>query len=149
VKEVSQAELKLLCEKALMQFLATQELLAEEEMGSPLLGLMSLHDQWVIGPLEDLMALVGLGNSSLVSLVLLLEQGVTESLMKMRFPLGQVAQPWVDFLLRHWDIHKLIFHCFFCKCQIKNKCQCSSSRKRTVKVIPVDGALAGSETEDC
>jgi hypothetical protein len=96
VKEVSQAELKLLCEKALMQFLATQELLAEEEMGSPLLGLMSLHDQWVIGPLEDLMALVGLGNSSLVSLVLLLEQGVTESLMKMRFPLGQVAQPWVD-----------------------------------------------------
>jgi hypothetical protein len=75
VKEVSQAEHKLLCEKALMQFLATQELLAEEEMGSPLLGLMSLHDQWVIGPLEDLMALVGLGNSSLASLVLLLEQG--------------------------------------------------------------------------
>jgi hypothetical protein len=45
VKEVSQAELKLLFEKALMQFLANQELLAEEEMGSPLLGLMSLHDQ--------------------------------------------------------------------------------------------------------
>jgi hypothetical protein len=45
VKEVSQAELKLLCEKALMQFLATQELLAEEDMGSPLLGLVSLHDQ--------------------------------------------------------------------------------------------------------
>jgi hypothetical protein len=44
VKEVFQAELKLLCEKALMQFLATQELLAEEELGSPLLGL-SLHDQ--------------------------------------------------------------------------------------------------------
>jgi hypothetical protein len=59
VKEVFQAELKLLCEKVLMQFLATQELLAEEEMGSPLLGLMSLHDQWVIGPLEDLMALIG------------------------------------------------------------------------------------------
>jgi hypothetical protein len=99
VKEVFQAELKLLCEKALMQFLATQELLAAEEMGSPLLGLMSLHDQWVIGPLEDLMALVGLGSSSLVSLVLLLEQGVTESLMKMRFPLGQVLQPWVDLLV--------------------------------------------------
>jgi hypothetical protein len=96
VKEVFQAELKLLCEKALMQFLATQELLAEEEMDSPLLGLVSLHDQRVIGPLEDLMALVGLGSSSLASLVLLLEQGVTESLMKMRFPLGQVAQPWVD-----------------------------------------------------
>jgi hypothetical protein len=42
---VFQAELKLLCEKELMQFLAIQELLAEEEMGSPLLGLMSLHDQ--------------------------------------------------------------------------------------------------------
>jgi hypothetical protein len=68
-------------------------------MGSPLLGLMFLLDQWVIEPLEDLMALVGLGNSSLASLVLLSEQGVTESLMKMRFPLGQVAQPWVDLLV--------------------------------------------------
>jgi hypothetical protein len=86
VNEVFQAELKLLCEKALMQFLATQELLAEE-LGSPLLGL-SLHDQWVIGPLGDLMALVGLGSSSLASLVLLLGQGVIGSLMKMRFPLG-------------------------------------------------------------
>jgi hypothetical protein len=99
VKEVFQAELKLLCEKALMQFLASQELLAAEEKGSPLRGLMSLHDQWVIGPLEDLMALVGLGSSSLVSLVLLLEQGVIESLMKMRFPLGHATQPWVDLLV--------------------------------------------------
>jgi hypothetical protein len=98
VKEVFQAELKLLCEKALMQFMATQELLAEEELGSPLLGL-SLHDQWVIGPLGDLMTLVGLGSSSLASLVLLLEQGVIGSLMKMRFPLGQVTQPWVDLLV--------------------------------------------------
>jgi hypothetical protein len=72
VKEVFQAKLKLLCERALMQFLATQELL-EEEMGSPLLGLMFLLDRWVIEPLEDLMALVGLGNSSLASLVLLSE----------------------------------------------------------------------------
>jgi hypothetical protein len=56
-----------------MQFLATQELLAEQAMGSPLLGLMFLLDQWVIEPLEDLMALVGLGNSSLSSLVLLSE----------------------------------------------------------------------------
>jgi hypothetical protein len=53
VKEVSQVELKLLNEKVLMQLLATQGLLAEEEMGSPLLGLVSLHDQQVIGPLED------------------------------------------------------------------------------------------------
>jgi hypothetical protein len=99
VKEVFPAKLKLLCERALMQFLVTQELLAEEEMGSPLLGLMFLLDQWVIEPLEDLMAYVGLGNSSLASLVLLSEQGVIESLMKMRFPLGQVAQLWVDLLV--------------------------------------------------
>jgi hypothetical protein len=42
------------------------------------------------------MALVGLGNSSLESLMFLFEQGVIESLMKMRLLLGQVAQPWVD-----------------------------------------------------
>jgi hypothetical protein len=82
-----------------MQFLATQELLAEKEMGSPLLGLMFLLDQWVIEPLEDLMTPVGWGSSSLASLVLLSEQGVIESLMKMRFLLGQVAQPWVDLLV--------------------------------------------------
>jgi hypothetical protein len=50
----------------------------------------------VIGPLQDLTILVGLGNSSLESLVLLFEQGVIESLMKMRFPLEQAALPWVD-----------------------------------------------------
>jgi hypothetical protein len=44
VKEVFQAKLRLLGERALMQFLATQELLAEGEMGSPLLGLMFLLD---------------------------------------------------------------------------------------------------------
>jgi hypothetical protein len=65
-------------------------------MGSPLLGLISLLDQWVIGPLEDLMALIELINSSLGNMILLSEQGVIESLMKMKFPLGQVAQPWVD-----------------------------------------------------
>jgi hypothetical protein len=96
---VFQAKLKLLCERALMQFLATQGLLAEEELESPLPGLMLLPGQWVIEPLEDLMAPVGLGNSSLVSLVFLSEQGVIESLMKMRFPLGQVAQPWMDSLV--------------------------------------------------
>jgi hypothetical protein len=32
-------------------------------------------------------------------LVFLSEQGVIESLMKMRFPLGHVAQPWVDLLV--------------------------------------------------
>jgi hypothetical protein len=94
-----QAKLKLLRERALMQFLATLELLAEEEMGSPLLRLMFLSGQWVIEPLEDLMAPVGWGNSSLASLVSMSEKGVIESLMKMRFPLGQVAQLWVDLLV--------------------------------------------------
>jgi hypothetical protein len=96
---VFQAKMKLLCEGVLMQFLATQELLAEEKMGSPLLRLTFFLDQWVIEPLEDLMVLAGLGNSSLASLVLLSKQGMIESLMKMRFPLGQVAQPWVDLLV--------------------------------------------------
>jgi hypothetical protein len=44
VKEVSQAELKLLYEETLLLLLATQKLLAEEEKGSPLLELVSLHD---------------------------------------------------------------------------------------------------------
>jgi hypothetical protein len=94
-----QAKLKLLCERVLMQFLATQELLAGEEMGSPLLRLMFLPGQWVIEPLEDLMAPVGWGNLPLERLVFLSEQGVIESLMKMRSLLGQVAQPWVDLLV--------------------------------------------------
>jgi hypothetical protein len=91
---VFQVELKLLSEKALMQLLATRGLLAEEEKGSPLLGSMSLRDQQVIGPLEDLMILVGLGDSSLENSLLL--QRVIESPMKMRSPLEQVTQPWVD-----------------------------------------------------
>jgi hypothetical protein len=81
---VFQARLKLLCEKALL--LAAQGLLAEEEMDSPLLGLVSLHDQQVIVPLEDLTVLAGLGDSSLENSLLL--QKVIESLMKMRSPLG-------------------------------------------------------------
>jgi hypothetical protein len=81
---VFQAWLKLLCQKALL--LAAQGLLAEEEMGSPLLGLVSLHDQQVIVPLEDLTVLAGLGDSSLENSLLL--QKVIESLMKMRSPLG-------------------------------------------------------------
>jgi hypothetical protein len=44
VKRVFQAELKLLCGKALMRFLAIQKLLAEEKMGSPLLGLVTPFD---------------------------------------------------------------------------------------------------------
>jgi hypothetical protein len=78
------ARLKLLCEKALL--LAAQGLLAEKEKDSPLLGLMSLHDQQVIVPLEDLMVLAGLGGSSLENSLSL--QEVIESLMKMKSLLG-------------------------------------------------------------
>jgi hypothetical protein len=84
VKEVFQARQKLLCEKALL--LAAQKLLVEEKMGSPLLGLVSLHDQQVTVPLEDLTVLAELGDSSLENSLLL--QKVIESLMKMRSPLG-------------------------------------------------------------
>jgi hypothetical protein len=68
-----QAKLKLLCERAMMQSLVTLKLLAGEQLDSPLLGLMFPLDQRVIEPLEDLMARVGLGNSSLASLVFLFE----------------------------------------------------------------------------
>jgi hypothetical protein len=81
---VFQARLKLLCEKALL--LAAQGLLAEEKMGSPLLRLVFLLDQQVIVPLEDLMVLVELGDSSLKN-SLLLQKGIG-SLMKMKPPLG-------------------------------------------------------------
>jgi hypothetical protein len=81
---VFQARLKLLCEEALL--LAAQGLLAEEEMGSPLLGLASLHDLQVNVLLEDLTVLAGLGDSSLENSLLL--QKVIESLMRMRSPLG-------------------------------------------------------------
>jgi hypothetical protein len=86
VKKVLQLEPKLPSEEVLMQMLATHGLLAEEEMGPPLLGLVSLHDQQVIVPLEDLMVLAGPGDSSLENSLLL--QRVIESLVKMRSPLG-------------------------------------------------------------
>jgi hypothetical protein len=82
VKKVCQFELRLLSEKALMQLMAAHGLLAEEEMGSPLLGLVSLRDQQVIVPLEDLAALAGLGDSSLENSLPL------QKVMKMRSPLG-------------------------------------------------------------
>jgi hypothetical protein len=65
-----------------VQSLVTQGLLAEEEMDQPLLGLLSLHDQQVIVPLEDLMAPAGLGDSSLENSLLL------QKVMKMISPLG-------------------------------------------------------------
>jgi hypothetical protein len=96
VREVFQAKPKLLCERAMMQSLVSPKLLAGEKLDSPLLELMCLLDQWVIEPLGDSVAPVGLGDSSLVSLVFLSEQRVIESPMKMRFPLEQMAQPWED-----------------------------------------------------
>jgi hypothetical protein len=96
VKGVLVANLKLLCERVLIQSLATLKLLAGEETDSLLLRVMFLPGQWVIEPLKDLKALFGWGNSSLARLVFLSEQGVIESLMKIRSLLGHVAQPLVD-----------------------------------------------------
>jgi hypothetical protein len=53
----------------------------------------------VIEPLEDLEDPVERGSPSLVRLVFLSEQGVIESLMKMRSLRGQMVQPWVDLLV--------------------------------------------------
>jgi hypothetical protein len=65
-----------------MQLLVARGLLADEEWGLPLLGLLSLHDQQVIEPLEDLVAPVDLGDSSLGNVLLL------QKVMKMKSPLG-------------------------------------------------------------
>jgi hypothetical protein len=96
VREVLVEKLKLLCERVLIQSLATLKLLAGEEMDLPLLRLRFLPGQLGIEPLKDLKALVGRESSSLARWVFLSQQGVTESLMKMRSLLGQVAQPLVD-----------------------------------------------------
>jgi hypothetical protein len=94
-----QAKLKLLCERALVQSLVTLKLLAEEKLDSRLLRLMFLPGQWVIEPLEDLMAPVGLENLPLERLVFLSKQEVIGSLIKMRSPRGQMGQPWVELLV--------------------------------------------------
>jgi hypothetical protein len=65
-----------------MQLLVARGLLADEKWGLPLLGLLSLYDQQVIAPLEDLVAPAGLGDSSLENVLLL------QKVMKMRSPLG-------------------------------------------------------------
>jgi hypothetical protein len=82
VRKVLQVKLKLPRQKVLMQSLVTHGLLAEGELDPPLLGLVSLHDQQVIVPLEDLTAPAGLGDSSLENSLLL------QRVMKMRSPLG-------------------------------------------------------------
>jgi hypothetical protein len=99
VKEESEellAKLRLLFERVLVQSLADLKLLAEEEVDFPLLRLGFLPDQQEIEPLKGLKPLVGLKGSSLLKLTPLFEQGVTGSLMKMRFLLEQMAQLLVD-----------------------------------------------------
>jgi hypothetical protein len=76
--------------------MATLKLLAGEDMDLPLLRLGFLPGQQWIEPLKGLKSLVRWESSSLVRLVSLSEQGVIESLMKMKYLLGQVAQPLVD-----------------------------------------------------
>jgi hypothetical protein len=77
-----QVKLKLPSQKVLMQSLVTHGLLAEGELDPPLLGLVSLHDQQVIVPVEDLVAPAGPGDSSLENSLLL------QKVRKMRSPLG-------------------------------------------------------------
>jgi hypothetical protein len=59
VKEVLVAELKLLCERVLVQSLATLKLLAGEEMDLPLSKLGFLLGQRGIEPLKGLKSQVG------------------------------------------------------------------------------------------
>jgi hypothetical protein len=99
VKGEPLTKLKLLFGRVLVQFLATLKLLAGEEMDLPLVRLGFLPGQWGIEPLKDLKALVGWESSSLAKLVSLSEQGVIESLMNVKFPLGQLAQPLMDLLV--------------------------------------------------
>jgi hypothetical protein len=124
VKERLLAKLRLLCERVLMQPLVTLKFLAGEETELPLLRLGFLYGQWGIEPLKDLKTLVAWESSSLVRLVSLSEQGMIESLMKMKSLLGQAAQPLVDLYVEEQGIHRMIYQCFICKYQIKGKCQC-------------------------
>jgi hypothetical protein len=96
VKEELLAKLRLLFERVLVQPLVDLKLLAAEEVNLPLLWLGFLLGQWGIEPLKDLKYLVGLKGSFLVKLVSLFGQRVTESLMRMRSLLEQMAQPLVD-----------------------------------------------------
>jgi hypothetical protein len=118
-------KLKLLLEGRLMQSLASLELLAEVKADLPLLRLESLLGQGEIEPLRGLKLLVELMDSSLVKLALLFEKGVTGSLMKIKSPLEQkMVQPLVNLHAEGGGFHRVIHQYFFCKCQIKGKCQC-------------------------
>jgi hypothetical protein len=43
--------------------------------------------------------------------------------------LGRWLSLWWTYVLKDRDIHRLIYQCFFCKYQIKSKCQCWSLKK--------------------
>jgi hypothetical protein len=75
------AKLRLLLEGKLVQSLVNLRLLAEVKVDLSLLRLGFLLGQGEIEPLEGLKLLVELMGSSLVKLTLLLEKGVTGSLM--------------------------------------------------------------------
>jgi hypothetical protein len=74
-----------------MRALAARGFPAGEELGlPPLVDRLSLFDQQVMAPWENLLAPAELGDSSLESVLLL--QKVT----KMRSPPGWVTRPWMD-----------------------------------------------------
>jgi hypothetical protein len=55
-------------------------------------------------------------------------------------------------MLRVRGFHRVIHQYFFCKYQIKGKCQCGYwflRKSKVIKVIPMDEALAGFEAEGC
>jgi hypothetical protein len=87
-------KLKFPLEGRLVHSLANLRLLAKVKVDLPLLGLGFLPGQEEIEPLKGLRILVELMGSSLV---LLFEEEVTGSLMKIKSPLGQkMVQPLVN-----------------------------------------------------
>jgi hypothetical protein len=99
----------------------------------PLLRLGFLLGQEEMESSEGLKLLVELLDSSLMKLVLLFEKEVIGSLMKIKSPLEQkMVQLLVNLHAEGRGFHRVIHQYFFCKCQIKGKCQCEywSLRKR-------------------
>jgi hypothetical protein len=91
------AKLKLLFGRKLVHSLANLRLLAKVKVDLPLLRLGFLLGQEEMESLEGLKLLVELMDSSLMKLVLLFENEVIGSLMKIKPPLEQkMVQPLVD-----------------------------------------------------
>jgi hypothetical protein len=54
-------------------------------------------------------------------------------------------------MFRGRSLHRLIHQCFFCKWQMKGRFQCkwwSWRESKVIRVIPIDGTLAGSGAVD-